>query len=188
MASNAYYASQGRMDEAIEAISKEVFKKIADCARFYGVNRNTLLRRLHEKSSRSARIALNKRLTDAEEHSLMAYIRYYDEKNLSITSKLLAEAANFLIHARDSSAKPVEDSWSKRFLKRHPEVKNRRTRSISAERKDVYEFKELEVYFRGFEIIISLFKQRRRRLHHIVSFRYINRLRSTLQASKISIY
>ena len=25
-------------------------------------------------------------------------------------------------------------------------------------------------------------------LHHIVSFRYINRLRSTLQASKISIY
>ena len=97
------------MDEAIEAISKGVFKKIADCARFYGVNRNTLSGRLHEKSSRFARIALNKRLIDAEEHSLMAYIRYYDEKNLSIISKLLAEAANFLIHARNSSAKPVED-------------------------------------------------------------------------------
>ena len=97
------------MDETIEAISKGVFKKIADCARFYGVNRNTLSERLHEKSSRSARIAPNKRLTDAEEHSLMTYIRYYDEKNLSITSKLLAGAANFLIHTRDPSAKSVED-------------------------------------------------------------------------------
>ena len=141
MASNEYYASQDRMDEAIEAISKGIFKKIADCARFYGVNRNTLSGRLHGKSFRSARIALNKRLTDAEEHSLMAYIRYYDEKNLSITPKLLAGAANFLIHAKNPSAKPAGSFWSKRFLKRHLEVKKRRTRFISAERKDVYEFK-----------------------------------------------
>ena len=74
MASNAYYASQDRMDKTIEVIFKGVFKKIADCARFYGINRNTLSGRLHGKSSRSARIALNKRLIDAEEHSLMTYI------------------------------------------------------------------------------------------------------------------
>ena len=109
------------MNEAIEVIFKGVFKKIADCARLYEINRNTLLRRLYERSSRSAPIAFNKRLIDAEEHSLMTYIRYYDEKNLSITPKLLAEAANFLIHARDPSAKPVGDPWFKRFLKRHLE-------------------------------------------------------------------
>ena len=148
MASNAYYASQDRMDEAIEAISNGVFKKIADCARFYGVNRNTLSGRLHEKSSRSARIALNKRLIDAEEHSLMAYIRYYDEKNLSIIPKLLIEAANFLIHVRNPSAKSVEDSWFKRFLKRHLEVKKRRTRFILTERKNAYEIKKLKMYFK----------------------------------------
>ena len=110
MALNAYYASQDRMDEIIEVIFKGYFKKIADCARFYGVNRNTFSRRLHEKSSRSARIVFNKRFIDAEEHSLMTYIRYYDEKNLSIIPKLLAEAANFLIHARNSSTKSIEDS------------------------------------------------------------------------------
>ena len=74
MASNAYYASQDRMDETIKAIFKKIFKKIADCARIYEINRNTFSKRLHEKSSRSARIALNKRLIDAEEHSLIAYI------------------------------------------------------------------------------------------------------------------
>ena len=148
MASNAYYASQDRMDEVIEVIFKEVFKKIADCARFYGINRNTFSRRLHEKSFRSARIAFNKRLIDAEKHFLMIYIRYYDEKNLSIIPKLLIEAANFLIHARDPSAKSIEDFWFKRFLKRHPEVKKRRTRLISTKRKDAYEFKELKMYFK----------------------------------------
>ena len=116
MALNAYYALQDCIDKAIEAIFKGVFKKIADCARFYGVNRNTFSRKLYENSSRSAWIVFNKRLTDAEEHSLMAYIQYYNEKNLSIISKLLAGAANFLIHARNSLTKSAEDHWFKRFL------------------------------------------------------------------------
>ena len=148
MTLNAYYALQDRMDETIKAISKEIFKKTADCARFYEINRNILSGKLHEKNFRSARIAFNKRFTDAEEHSLMIYIQYYDEKNLSIISKLLIEAANFLIHARNFSAKSIENFWFKRFLKRHFEMKKRRTRFISAERKDVYEFKKLKMYFK----------------------------------------
>ena len=136
------------MNEAIEAIFKKIFKKNANCARFYKVNRNTFSKRLYEKSSRFARIAFNKRCTDTEKHSLMTYIQYYDEKNLLITPKLLAEAANFLIHTRDFSAKSVGDHWFKRFLKRHLEVKKRRTRSILAEHKDVYEFKKLKIYFK----------------------------------------
>ena len=148
MASNAYYASQNRMNEAIETISKENFKKIADCARFYEINRNILSKKLHEKSSRSARIAFNKRFINAEEHSLMIYIRYYDEKNLSIISKLLIKTANFLIHAKNFSAKLIENFWFKRFLKRHLEVKKRHTKLISTERKNVYEFKKLKMYFK----------------------------------------
>ena len=109
MTSNAYYASQNRMNETIEAIFKEVFKKTANCARFYEVNRKTLSRRLHEKNSRSTRIAFNKRFIDAEKYFLITYIRYYDEKNLLITSKLLIEAANFLIHAKILSAKSIEN-------------------------------------------------------------------------------
>ena len=81
MASNAYYASQDRMNETIEIIFKGVFKKIANCARFYEIKRNILSKRLHGKSSRSARIAFNKRFINAEEHSLMTYIRYYNKKN-----------------------------------------------------------------------------------------------------------
>ena len=83
------------MNKAIEVISKGVFKKIADCARFYGDNRNTFSKRLYEKSFRFARIALNKRFINAEKHSLMTYIQYYDKKNLLITSKLLTEAVNY---------------------------------------------------------------------------------------------
>ena len=51
MTLNAYYASQNCMNKIIEAIFKEVFKKIADCARFYEINRNTLSRRLYRKNS-----------------------------------------------------------------------------------------------------------------------------------------
>ena len=98
------------MDEAIETISKEVLKKIADCARFYEINRNTFSGKLHEKSSRSARIVFNKRFINVEEHFLITYIQYYNKKNLSIISKLLAETANFLIHAKNSSTKSIENS------------------------------------------------------------------------------
>ena len=109
MTSNVYYASQNRMNEAIETIIKFFFKNIVNCVRFYGVNRNIFSRRLHEKSFRSIRIAFNKHFIDTEEPFMMTYIQYYDEKNLSIISKLLTEAANFLIHARNFSTKSDEN-------------------------------------------------------------------------------
>ena len=97
------------MDETIETIFKGTFKKIAECVRFYEIKRKTLSERLYEKSFQSARIAFNTRFIDTEEHSLMTYIQYYDEKNLSIISKLLIEAANFLIYAKNSSTKSIEN-------------------------------------------------------------------------------
>ena len=97
------------MNKIIKTIFKEIFKKIANCARFYKVNRNTFSERLHKKSFRSARIALNKRFINIEEHSLMIYIQYYDKKNLSIISKLLIKAANFLTHTKNFSTKSIED-------------------------------------------------------------------------------
>ena len=78
----------------------------------------------------------------------MTYIQYYNEKNLSIISKLLTEAANFLIHVKNSSTKSIENFWFKRFLKRHFKVKKRHTKFISAKRKDVYKFKKLKIYFK----------------------------------------
>ena len=109
MTLNEYYASQNHINKIIKIIFKKIFKKIAKCVRFYEVKRKTLLKKLHEKNFRFARIAFNIRFIDVEKHSLMIYIRYYDEKNLSIISKLLIEAANFLIHARNSSAKSIEN-------------------------------------------------------------------------------
>ena len=155
MTLNAYYALQNCINEIIEIIFKGDFKKIANCARFYEINRNTFSRKLHEKNFRFARIAFNKRFIDVEKHFLMIYIRYYDEKNLSIISKLLIEVANFLIHARNFSAKSIENFWFKRFLKCYFKVKKRRTRSISAERKDVYEFKKLKIYFKQLNEILN---------------------------------
>ena len=75
MASNAYYASQDRMNKTIETIFKEIFKKTANCARFYEINRKTLLKKLHKKSFQSARIAFNKRFINAEEHSFKKLIK-----------------------------------------------------------------------------------------------------------------
>ena len=155
MASNAYYASQDRMNEIIEAIFKEVFKKIADCARFYEINRNTLSRRLHEKSSRSIQVAFKKHFIDTEEYSLIIYIWCYDEKDLSIRSKLLAKTVNFLIHAKKFSTKSIENFLFKRFLKRHSEVKKHCMRFISAKRKDVYEFKKLKIYFKKLNEVLN---------------------------------
>ena len=155
MTLNEYYALQNRMKETIEAIFKETFKKIAKCVRFYKVKRKTFSEKLHEKNSRSARITFNKRFINVEEHSLMIYIQYYDEKNLSIISNLLTEAANVLIHAKNFSTKSIENLWFKRFLKRHFEMKKRHTKSISAERKDVYKFKELKIYFKQLNKILN---------------------------------
>ena len=109
MTLNEYYASQDRMKKTIDAIFKETFKKIAKRVRFYEIKRKTLSEKLHEKIFRSARIAFNKRFIDTEKHSLIIYIRYYDEKNLLITSKLLAEAINFLIHVKNLSVKSIEN-------------------------------------------------------------------------------
>ena len=77
------------MNEIIKAIFKEIFKKIANCARFDEVDRNTLSKRLYRKNSQLARIAFNNSLIDIREYSLMTYIQFYNVKNLSIISKLL---------------------------------------------------------------------------------------------------
>ena len=136
------------MKKTIETIFKETFKKIAKYVRFYEIKRKTLSERLYEKSSWSARIIFNKRFINAKKYSLITYIQYYDEKNLLIISNLLAEAANFLIHAKDFSAKSIENFWFKRFLKRHLKMKKRCTKLISTERKDVYKFKKLKMHFK----------------------------------------
>ena len=97
------------MNKTIEIIFKEIFKKIANCARFYEINRNIFSRKLYEKSFRFARIAFNKYFIDVEKYSLMIYIRYYNKKNLLIILKLLTEVSNFLIHARNFLAKSIEN-------------------------------------------------------------------------------
>ena len=109
MTLNEYYVLQDRIKKTIEIIFKEIFKKIAKYVRFYEIKRKILSKRLHEKNFRSARIIFNKRFINAEEHSLITYIQYYNEKTLLIILNLLIETANFLIHARNFSAKSIKN-------------------------------------------------------------------------------
>jgi len=78
MPSDAYIARERRFTEAIDALRNNEYPNVSVCARAKGISRRVLSDRWNGKASKSTRQAANKRLTEAQERTIIAYIERAD--------------------------------------------------------------------------------------------------------------
>jgi len=74
MPSDAYIARERRFTKAIDALRNNEYPNVSVCARAKGISRRVLSDRWNGKASKSTRQAANKRLTEAQERTIIAYI------------------------------------------------------------------------------------------------------------------
>ena len=119
MPSEAYCASEKRIKEAIEALSEGVYPSVRKCTKEMGLNQKTLNNRWNGKASKTTRESTNKRLTTAQERAIRNYIIRMNEKNMSLTLKLVEDVANFVLREADPDAAPdaapLGRCWAKRL-------------------------------------------------------------------------
>ena len=152
MPSEAYYASEERFEEAIQALSKSNKPNVAAVAREKEVNRRVLNNRWNEIAFKITREALNKRLSQAQKTFIVQYITRCDKMSLSMIQKQVEMIVNYLLRESDSQ---MNFTWTRRFMKRHFKFKQRCQRLIVDARKNVMNVKELKLYFDQLKKVIE---------------------------------
>ena len=152
MSSEAYYAREKRYIDAIKVFHEGWYVDAAKCARAFEVTAKVLRDRLHEKTSKSTRIAPNKRLTEAQEQVVKNYVKRLDDQNMSLTSKLVVDVVNYILQMKNLDALSLDSDWFKRFFARNSMLKKRWQRPIATDRKDAFNVQDLENYFKKLKI------------------------------------
>jgi len=152
--SAAYSAREARISKAIEVLRTGEYTIVAPCAVAFDVSRRTLNNRWNGMASKSTRIPAKKRLTEEQEQSVIDYLTRNHERGMALAVKRVEEAANFIL---GEGFRAVGKQWVKRFLKRHPDLKRRRQRTLASERKDAFNVEELEYYFKQLEHVCDAF-------------------------------
>lgn len=151
--SEAYEASEIRVEEAIEAFYNGDFTSIAAAAKAHNIKPRRLQKRLKGQASKSTRNASNKALSNEQEQAICDYIEHLDSVNMSPTIKLLQGAADYLLaeaHNDSSSPPTVSDHWATRFLERNPKYLKRKQKPLAAVRKGSHNTEELSAYFTAY--------------------------------------
>jgi len=157
MPTEAYLAREMRFTKAIEALGTKEYTNITKCAAAFDVPRRTLSNRWRGMASKSTRIPAKRRLTDAQERSIVDYITRNYQRGMSLTTKHVEDAANCILEEGGGRITRVGQTWAKRFIKRHPDLKRRRQRTLASERKDAFNIEELELYFAQLQHVCAAF-------------------------------
>ena len=89
MPSEAYLAREIRLTKAIEALRTKEYTIVAKCAVAFDVPRRTLNNRWKGMAFKSTRTTAKRRLTDAQERSIVDYITRNYQRGMSLTLKHL---------------------------------------------------------------------------------------------------
>ena len=119
--------TEDRVKHAIEALRTGDIEEKGTAAKEYSIKRSLLRSRLSGRLPKSTNRGQNGRLSDAQELSLCQYIAKRKDIGLHTTIPIIRAAATSILRQGDPDVKPVNYSWSIRFLKRHPEIGRRKT-------------------------------------------------------------
>lgn len=138
--SDKYKAHEKRMAEAIDSWYHGTHRSIRAVAIEFDVSRSTLTRRVHGGRSRSTRVTGGKALTEEQEQAVCSYMERLDQAEQSGRLSAVRDAANHLLSQahHDSSTPPrkVSDSWTKRFVTRHPQCFKGKQNPVTTEREN----------------------------------------------------
>ena len=90
------------------------------------LNQKTLNNRWNEKIFKIIRESINKRLITVQERAIKNYIIRMNEKNMSLTFKLVENVVNFVFCKVDPDAVLLRNCWIKTFLDRNLDFKKQR--------------------------------------------------------------
>lgn len=158
------------IQKAIYAYQKKDISSIKAAAQFFKVPYSTLRRRIHDGLTRSTGHEMYQILTNAEENTLVRWIKRYTLSGTHLTNSLLKELALQLRAARVTTASHllpstpqldhINDKWLQRFQRRHPEIGGIYARQLEYARKEGATYEHVE---RWFSAVASKFEEHKYR-------------------------
>ena len=124
-------AEESRIANAIEDLNNGKFFTTAEAARVHKVNYQKLRARRLGRAPKSTVGGLNKTLSPDQEAALCLYMNRCVALGHLAKKRHIRAAANTILRAAGKQIQ-VSRWWTKRFLKRYPEYRKRKTKSLSA--------------------------------------------------------
>ncbi len=90
-------AVENRINDALHALSEDLYPSIAAAARNFDVPTRTRQRRINGMGLLSSRLPNNKALSDAQEQAICEYIERLDSWEMSARPQMIERAANYLL-------------------------------------------------------------------------------------------
>jgi hypothetical protein len=148
---------ENKILKALYALEKKDFYSSTAAARFFKICPRTLQRRRNGVVSQSKSSEMRQILTNAEEDTLVRWIKRYTITGAHITNSLLIELALQLRAARVTTAShlapPITEldrinpKWIQRFQNRHPEIGGIYARQLEHIRKEGATYEHVERWF-----------------------------------------
>jgi hypothetical protein len=146
-----------RVQQAISALENKEFNSIREAARFFQVTPSTMSRRLRGSVSQAQRQETHQHLTNAEENTLIRWIKQCSKGGLHITQPELINLAEHIRSARVTHASNRSPSvpkllkfnrkWLVRFRDRHPEIASAFIPQLQRARKDGAAYEHVKRWF-----------------------------------------
>ena len=102
--SHEYYARENKYEKTKEIYFNEEFEDVVKCARYFKIERRTLVRRIHDSVFKSTRRVANQRLNEIQKNVILDYIRRLNDQCMSSSFELIVKVVNFIIQKTDDFA------------------------------------------------------------------------------------
>ena len=154
--------------QALDDIKSGKYKSAYEAARELSLTVSTVYRRLQGHSSRSTARTDQQLLSEAEEYTILKWIKQLSRCGYPVNYKLLGDiASEVLVHRVGSINTPdqklvqyssIGKNWVPRFIQRHSSIKSVIGRRIEVNRMDGASKDALIAWFDAFEETIKAFK------------------------------
>jgi hypothetical protein len=156
-----------QVQSAISAFRNQEYKSVRAAAAAFNISHRTLTRRLAGGLSRAQAKEMVQILSNAEEKTLVRWVKRYTCAGSPITPALLIEMAELIRHERvrhasqnSASAKtitPIGHEWLYRFLNRHPTVRSIYAKQLEATRFNGASYDKVKAWF---DAVAAKFQER----------------------------
>jgi hypothetical protein len=140
---------EGKIEIAISDYKNGRILSLHKASEIYEVSYSRLYRRHRNIQNQATSNAIKRRMTRIEEDTLIKWITSIDKRGYPVGRQSVGDMASYLLSHRDMklTTECVGINWVDRFLARHPEVKKRISRPISAQRAKCEDPKILREWF-----------------------------------------
>jgi len=153
-------AQQNRLatENALAGLNQGIYKNPHDAAKQTGAPEKTVYRRFSGGQSIPESRASSQSLSPVEEKALVQWIKLSAALGHPVTHPFLRELAEEIrkprIESENLNASPLGQDWTKRFMRRNPDLKTTIASSIEIQRKEVTK-EQLDKWFAEFKRVID---------------------------------